>query len=91
MCVSTSSWAVAAAPAAWIDICGTLFFLLPACALLGWLTFGMFWKPMPVSEESTNAAGLLLWPALIMFPLGFALLALQAVSELIKRVAVAAR
>ena len=70
----------------WVDILGTLFFLLPACGLLGWLTFGMFWDAFVSHEESTNAAGLLVWPALIMFPIGFTLLALQAVSELIKRI-----
>ena len=70
----------------WVDILGTLFFLMPTCILLGWLTFGMFWKAYVGHEESTNTAGLPLWPALVLFPLGFALLALQAVSELIKRV-----
>ena len=42
--------------------------------------------PSSTGEESTNAAGLLRWPAKLMFPLGFALLLLQAVSELIKRI-----
>jgi len=69
----------------WIDIIGTLLFLLPACIMLGWLTFGMFWNAYVSHEESANAPGLKLWPALVMFPLGFALLGLQAISELIKR------
>jgi TRAP-type mannitol/chloroaromatic compound transport system permease small subunit len=70
----------------WVDILGTLLFLMPACVLMGYLTFGMFWDSFINNEESTNAAGLALWPALLMFPLGFALLFLQAVSELIKRI-----
>ena len=70
----------------WVDILGTLLFLMPACVIMGYLTFGMFWGAFSNHEESTNAAGLALWPALLMFPLGFALLFLQAVSELIKRV-----
>jgi TRAP-type mannitol/chloroaromatic compound transport system permease small subunit len=45
----------------------------------------MFWNSFITNEQSTNAAGLAVWPALLMFPLGFALLLVQAVSELIKR------
>jgi TRAP-type mannitol/chloroaromatic compound transport system permease small subunit len=69
----------------WVDIGGILLFLMPACLVLGYLTFWMFWDALVTHEESANAAGLKLWPALLMFPLGFALLFLQAVSELIKR------
>lgn len=70
----------------WIDILGTVLFLMPACLVMGYLTFGMFWDAFINHEESTNAAGLATWPALIMFPLGFTLLFLQAISELIKRI-----
>jgi TRAP-type mannitol/chloroaromatic compound transport system permease small subunit len=70
----------------WIDILGTLLFLMPGCAIMGYLTFGMYWDAFINNEQSTNAAGLALWPALLMFPLGFALLFLQAISELIKRI-----
>jgi TRAP-type mannitol/chloroaromatic compound transport system permease small subunit len=69
----------------WLDIICTLLFLIPACLVLGYLTFGMFWESFITNEQSTNAAGLAVWPALLMFPLGFALLFVQAVSELIKR------
>jgi TRAP-type mannitol/chloroaromatic compound transport system permease small subunit len=69
----------------WIDIGGTVLFLLPTCILLGWLTFEMFWKALLTHEESANSAGLPLWPALLMFPFGFGLLILQGISELIKR------
>lgn len=70
----------------WIDILGTVLFLMPACVIMGYLTFGMFWQSYISNEHSTNAAGLLVWPALLMFPLGFALLFLQSISELIKRI-----
>jgi TRAP-type mannitol/chloroaromatic compound transport system permease small subunit len=70
----------------WLDIICTFLFLMPACVVLGWLTFGMFWDSYITHEESANAAGLKVWPALLMFPLGFALLFIQGISELIKRI-----
>jgi TRAP-type mannitol/chloroaromatic compound transport system permease small subunit len=70
----------------WVDVMGTLLFLMPACLVMGYLTFWMFWSAFVNHEESANAPGLMVWPALLMFPLGFALLFLQAVSELIKRI-----
>jgi TRAP-type mannitol/chloroaromatic compound transport system permease small subunit len=70
----------------WIDIVGTLLFLLPACLICGWLTYWFFLSSFLSGEESANAPDLLRWPAKIMFPLGFALLAIQGVSELIKRI-----
>ncbi|MBA4252855.1 MAG: C4-dicarboxylate ABC transporter substrate-binding protein [Comamonadaceae bacterium] len=69
----------------WIDIVGILVFLLPLCYLmiaLGWPLFERAWIS---GEMSPNAGGLIRWPAYLMIPLGFALLALQALSELIKR------
>ena len=69
----------------WIDIVGILVFLLPLCYLmiaLGWPLFERSWD---TGEMSPNAGGLIRWPAYLMIPLGFALLALQALSELIKR------
>ena len=68
-----------------IDILGTLFFLIPTCIVGGWLTFWFFWDSWQTGELSANAAGLPRWPAKLMFPLGFSLLLLQAISELIKR------
>ena len=69
----------------WIDVIGILVFLLPLCYLLialGWPVFERAWI---IGEMSPNAGGLIRWPAYLMIPLGFALLALQAISELIKR------
>ena len=71
----------------WIDIMGTLFFLLPACVLLTWLSWPFFMQSYNVFEHSSNAGGLLRWPIKLVLPTGFALVALQGFSELIKRVA----
>ena len=72
---------------AWIDIFGTLFFLLPMAILLAWLGWPVFVEAFERHEVSTNAGGLIIWPARLMVPIGFVLLALQGVSELIKRTA----
>jgi len=71
----------------WIDIMGTLLFLLPACVLLTWLSWPFFMQSYSVFEHSSNAGGLLRWPIKLVLPVGFALVALQGISELIKRVA----
>jgi len=68
-----------------IDILGTLFFLIPTSVVGGWLTFWLFWDSWQTGEQAANAVGLPRWPAKLMFPLGFGLLLLQAISELIKR------
>lgn len=71
----------------WIDILGTLVFLLPTCTILAWLSWPFFIQSFNVNEHSSNAGGLLRWPIKLVLPVGFALVALQGVSELIKRVA----
>jgi len=71
----------------WVDILGALFFLLPACIILAWLSWPFFMQSFNVSEHSSNAGGLLRWPIKLVLPVGFALVALQGLSELIKRVA----
>jgi TRAP-type mannitol/chloroaromatic compound transport system permease small subunit len=71
----------------WIDILGGIFFLLPACVLIGWLSWPMFYNAWSIGETSSNAGGLLRWPIKLFVPLGFLLLALQGVSEIVKRVA----
>ena len=72
---------------AWIDVLGTIFFLLPMAILLAWLGWPVFVEALERHEVSTNAGGLIIWPARLLVPIGFALLALQGISELIKRVA----
>lgn len=72
---------------AWIDILGALFFLLPMAVLLVHLSWPVFVRAYLSGEISTNAGGLPAWPAHLLIPIGFGLLALQGVSELIKRIA----
>ena len=72
---------------AWIDIFGTVFFLLPMALLFVWLSWPIFIRTYTHGEISTNAGGLLIWPARLMVPIGFGLLSLQGLSELIKRIA----
>ena len=72
---------------AWIDILGTIFFLMPMALTIMWLSWPVFVQAYERHEVSTNAGGLLIWPARLLVPIGFFLLVIQGVSELIKRVA----
>jgi TRAP-type mannitol/chloroaromatic compound transport system permease small subunit len=72
---------------AWIDLFGTLFFLLPMAILIMWLSWPVFVRSWAINEMSTNAGGLIIWPARLMVPVGFFLLVLQGISQLIKLVA----
>jgi len=71
-----------------IDIFGTLFFLLPIAVLLVVLSWPVFVEAYRSGEVSGNTGGLPLWWARLLVPLGFGLLALQGISELIKRIAI---
>lgn len=71
-----------------IDLMGHLFFLFPFVALMLWLSVPYFEKSYASGEVSSNAGGLLIWPAKGMILLGFISLAFQWLSELIKRVAI---
>jgi len=70
-----------------IDIIGTLFFLLPMVIVVLWLSLPLVADSYHINEMSSNAGGLIRWPVKILLPIGFALLALQGISELIKRIA----
>jgi TRAP-type mannitol/chloroaromatic compound transport system permease small subunit len=70
----------------WIDIIGTVFFLFPMAFLLMWLSWPVFVDAYQRNEISTNAGGLIIWPARLLVPVGFFLLILQGISELIKRI-----
>ena len=72
---------------AWIDLLGALVFLLPFSLLLVWFSWPGFTAAWQHGEMSADAGGLLRWPVRLLIPLGFALLALQGISESIKRVA----
>jgi TRAP-type mannitol/chloroaromatic compound transport system permease small subunit len=71
----------------WIDIFGTLFFLFPLSITILWLSWPIFMNAWVSGEISSNAGGLVRWPARLLVPAGFFLLTLQGVSELIKRIA----
>ena len=71
----------------WIDIFGTLFFLFPLSITIMWLSWPIFMNAWVSGEMSSNAGGLIRWPARLLVPVGFFLLTLQGVSELIKRIA----
>lgn len=70
-----------------IDILGTVFFLLPMAIAIMWLSWPVFVDAYRHNEVSTNVGGLIIWPARLMVPVGFFLLVLQGLSELIKRIA----
>jgi len=71
-----------------VDIAGGLLFLLPTAVLIGWLSWSMFMNSFAIGEMSPDPGGLLRWPVKLLVPLGFALLALQGLSEIIKRIGV---
>ncbi len=71
----------------WIEVVGTIFFLLPFCAMVIWTSTPWFLNSFASGESSSNAGGLILWPAKLLIPVGFVLLSLQGLSELIKRIA----
>lgn len=71
----------------WIDLFGFILFLLPVCLLILWHGIPYAMDTIRSGEISGNAGGLIVWPARILIPLGFALLILQGVSEIIKRIA----
>ncbi|TCU15835.1 TRAP transporter small permease subunit [Rhizobium sullae] len=71
----------------WIDIIGLIVFLIPACFFLAYLCWPYFVIAFQQGEISANAGGLIRWPVKLILFAGFALLVLQGISELIKRVA----
>jgi len=71
----------------WIDLAGSLLFLLPFSALMLWLSWPGFIESFHSGEMSPDAGGLIRWPVRLLMPLGFGLLMLQAIAEAIKCVA----
>lgn len=72
----------------WIDVFGHIFFLAPLCLIILYEGIPFFIRSYLSGENSGNAGGLILWPAKLLVPLGFGLLLLQGMSELIKRIAI---
>ena len=71
----------------WIDVIGFTFFLTPVCLVILYYGIPFFLQGFRSGEMSSNAGGLVRWPVYLMIPIGFALLLLQGLSELIKRIA----
>ena len=71
----------------WLDLVGTAVFLVPSMLVIAWYSVPFFLTSWQIQEMSGNAGGLLRWPVKILVPLGFTLVALQGVSEIIKRAA----
>ena len=72
----------------WIDLFGHVFFLLPFVVLMTWMLVPYAYAAFRIGQISTNSGGLIIWPARALLAAGFALLAVQAVSEIIKKIAV---
>jgi TRAP-type mannitol/chloroaromatic compound transport system permease small subunit len=71
----------------WIDVFGIVFFLLPMAAIIMWLSWPVFTLAYTSGEVSSNPGGLIRWPVRLLVPVGFFLLLLQGLSELVKRIA----
>lgn len=74
---------------AWVDVAGGIVFLMPTAILIGWMSIPSVVNSFSIMEHSSDAGGLLRWPIKAMIPLGFALLAIQGIAEIIKKFAVA--
>ena len=72
----------------WIDLFGHVFFLMPFVLLMIYYFVPYFLLSFRTQEISTNAGGLIIWPAKFLLLLGFFLLGLQGISEIIKKIAV---
>ena len=69
-----------------IDLFGMIVFLLPATLLMVWMSWPWALDSFVHQEMSSNAGGLIRWPIKVLVPMGFALLSLQGISEIIKRI-----
>jgi TRAP-type mannitol/chloroaromatic compound transport system permease small subunit len=72
----------------WIDLLGHIFFLLPFAALMAWLLWPYTLQAYLGGQVSANAGGLIIWPARAILLAGFIMLAAQALSEIVKKIAV---
>ena len=72
---------------AWVDILGGLLALLPVAVIIAWYSWPSLVNSYQINEYSSDPGGLIRWPMRLLVPVAFSLLALQGVSEIIKRVA----
>ncbi len=70
----------------YVDLFGLIFFLMPAMVVMLYFAAPLFLSMLNSGEVSSNAGGLVRWPAMLMLPLGFFMVLLQGVSEIIKRI-----
>jgi TRAP-type mannitol/chloroaromatic compound transport system permease small subunit len=70
----------------WVDLAGLCLFLLPAMTVMLYLSWPLFLERFHSGEMSSNAGGLVRWPAMLTLPVGFALVLLQGLAEIIKRI-----
>ncbi|WP_332776195.1 TRAP transporter small permease subunit [Polaromonas sp.] len=70
----------------YVDLFGLIFFLLPVMGLLSYLSWPLFIGMYQSGEMSPNAGGLIRWPAMLLLPVGFGLMFVQGLSEIIKRI-----
>jgi len=70
-----------------VDLFGLIVFLLPVMALMLYYSWPLFLRMYETGEMSNSAGGLIRWPVMLTLPLGFALMLLQGVAEVIKRIA----
>ena len=71
----------------WVDLFGLVLFLMPACILFAWLSWTtLFYPSWLIMEHSLNSGGLARYPIKFIVPLGFFMLSLQGLSEIIKRI-----
>ena len=70
----------------YVDLFGLIFFLMPVMLLMVYLSWPLLTKMYITHEMSNNAGGLVRWPAMLMLPLGFGLMVLQGLSEIVKRI-----
>jgi TRAP-type mannitol/chloroaromatic compound transport system permease small subunit len=74
----------------WLDLVCLAIFLMPAALLLTGMSWTLFAESWRIDEVSSNAGGLLRWPVKLILPLGFGLLALQGLAEMVRRAAMLA-
>lgn len=71
---------------AMLDLAALVIFLIPFCLMLVHYSWPMFETAWKTNEMSSNAGGLIRWPIILCLPLGFSLLLLQGLSEIVKRI-----
>jgi TRAP-type mannitol/chloroaromatic compound transport system permease small subunit len=74
---------------AWVDVFGGLVFLMPTAVIITWLSWHMVVNSIHINEMSNDPGGLLRWPIKICIPIGFAMLGVQGIADIIKKVAIA--